>query len=68
MLTFITIQIISENDAMDGHGGAEKDQSKLDQRSLSLNNSHNQAGNPYIDLPSLELQPRAIEAATKTET
>lgn len=53
------IIIISEkcfSDAMDGYGGAEKDQSKRDQtmllRPLSMNIAHDQAGNPYVDLPS----------------
>ena len=62
---------------MDGHGGAEKDQSKADQtmllRPVSMNIAHDQAGNPYVDLPSkvtasLMLPPGVIEADKPIKT
>ena len=85
-MTFIIIFIISEkcpHDTTNGHGGAEKDQSKTDQtmlRPLSMNNvviADDQAGNPYVDLPSkvgttatasFMLPPGGIEADKPTKT
>ncbi len=74
------IYIISEkypSDATDEHGGAEKEQSKACLRPFSMNLAHDQAGNPYVDLPprvsttatpslSLLLPPKAVEAAKTT--
>lgn len=50
-----TISEKCSSDATGGHGDAEKEQPERDKnilRSFSMNIAHDQAGNPYVDLPS----------------